>query len=93
MFEVDTLSEVWYDIEIMLCNWFMDVYDIGGTDAQLFIEQLQHGYGKSFSDYGYVLILLNRLEIFLDQIFIHIQLLLDEDQVVMEILTRMASWL
>ena len=36
---------------------------------------------------------LNRLEIFLDQIFIHIQLLLGEDQVVMEIMTRMASWL
>ena len=35
---------------------------------------------------------LNRLEIFLDQIFIHIQLLLGEDQVVMEIMTRMASW-
>ena len=40
-----------------------------------------------------MLILLNRLEIFLDQIFIHIQLLLGEDQVVMEIMTRMASWL
>ena len=39
-----------------------------------------------------MLILLNRLEIFLDQIFIHIQLLLGEDQVVMEIMTRMASW-
>ena len=36
---------------------------------------------------------LNRLELFLDQIFIHIQLLLGEDQVVMEIMTRMASWL
>ena len=35
---------------------------------------------------------LNRLELFLDQIFIHIQLLLGEDQVVMEIITRMASW-
>ena len=44
LFEVDTLSEVWYDIEIMLCNWFMDVYDIVGTDAQLFLEQVQHGY-------------------------------------------------
>ena len=39
-----------------------------------------------------MLILLNRLEIFLDQIFIHIQLLFGEDQVVMEIMTRMASW-
>ena len=40
-----------------------------------------------------MLILLNRLKLFLDQIFIHIQLLLGEDQVVMEIMTRMASWL
>jgi hypothetical protein len=40
-----------------------------------------------------VLILLNRLKIFLDQVFIHIQLLLGEDQAVMEIMTRMASWL
>ena len=36
---------------------------------------------------------LNRLKLFLDQVFIHIQLLLGEDQVVMEIMTRMASWL
>ena len=40
-----------------------------------------------------MLILLNRLKLFLDQIFIHIQLLLDEDQVVIEIMIRMASWL
>ena len=40
-----------------------------------------------------MLILVNRLKLFLDQIFIHIQLLLGEDQVVMEIMTRMASWL
>ena len=38
------------------------------------------------------MILLNRLKIFLEQIFIHIQLLLGEDQVVMKIMTRMASW-
>ena len=36
---------------------------------------------------------LNRSELYLDQIFIHIQLLLGEDLVVMEIMTRMASWL
>ena len=36
---------------------------------------------------------LNRLKLFSDQIFIHIQLLLGEDQVVMKIMTRMASWL
>ena len=40
-----------------------------------------------------MLIFLNRLKLFLDQIFIHIQLLLGEDQVVMEIVIRMASWL
>ena len=40
-----------------------------------------------------MLILLNRLKLCLDQVFIHIQLLLGEDQVVMEIMTRMASWL
>ena len=45
----------------MLCHWFMDVYDIGGTDAQLFIEQLQHGYSQSFSDYGPVLIFFEQI--------------------------------
>jgi hypothetical protein len=24
----------------MLCYWLLDVYDIGGTDAQLFLEQI-----------------------------------------------------
>ena len=36
---------------------------------------------------------LNRLKLFTDQIVIHIQSLLGEDQVVKEIMTRMASWL
>ena len=49
----------------MLCHWFMDVYDIGGTDVQLFIEQLQHGYGQSFSDYGFVSILFEQIEVIL----------------------------
>ena len=40
-----------------------------------------------------MLIFLNRLKLFLDQIFIHIQSLLGEDQVVMKIMIRMASWL
>jgi hypothetical protein len=41
----------------------MDVYDIGGTDAQLFIEQLQHEYGLSFSDYGFALIFFEQIEV------------------------------
>jgi hypothetical protein len=45
LFEVDTLSEVWCVTELMLYHWFMDVYVIGGTDTQLFIEQRQHGHG------------------------------------------------
>ena len=53
----------------MLCHWFMDVYVIGGTDAQLFIEQLQHGYGQSFSDYGFVLILFEQIEVILGSDF------------------------
>ena len=45
LFEVDTLSEVWCVTELMLYHWFMEVYVIGGTDAQLFIKQLQHRHG------------------------------------------------
>ena len=47
----------------------MDVYVIGGTDAQLFIEQLQHEYGWSFSDYGFVLIFFEQIEVILGSDF------------------------
>ena len=43
----------------------MEVHDIGGTDAQLFIEQLQHRYGQSFSDYGFVPIPFEQIEVIL----------------------------
>ena len=53
----------------MLCHWFIDVYDIGGTDAQLFLEQLQHEYGQSFSDYGFELILFEQIGVILGSDF------------------------
>jgi hypothetical protein len=36
---------------------------LGWTDAQLFFEQLQHQYGKSFGGYGYMLILFELIDV------------------------------
>ena len=90
----------WYIIWSVV--WFRALCCVIGSWMFMILVEPMHNYFlNSFSmDMANRLVIiascwyfLNRLKLFSDQIFIHIQLLLGEDQVVTEIMTRMASWL
>ena len=77
----------------MLCHWFMDVNDMVEPMHNYFLNSFSMNMASRLAIMASCWYFLNRLKLFSDQIVIHIQSLLGEDQVVMEIMTRMASWL